>query len=157
VVVALVIHLMLLIYFGSHFIKLPVAEPQEWVSQPVNMSEIQTEFEEDAEEPAEEIFEKPEIDGELIDSTEDAQFDLKDAEIDFDTQIEDPLLPEVKIEQPALIGEEDSDIPSRWLEMIPMPKFPRLGKLKIFFPRPPMARLSSMTEVRSRMLLIRTR
>ena len=45
VVVALVIHLMLLIYFGSHFIKLPVAEPQEWVSKPVNMSEIQTELE----------------------------------------------------------------------------------------------------------------
>ena len=69
VVVALVIHLMLLIYFGNHFIKLPVAEPQEWVSQPVNMSEIDTEYEEDAEEPADEIFEKPEIDGVLIDST----------------------------------------------------------------------------------------
>jgi len=134
VVVALVIHLMLLIYFGSHFIKLPVAEPQEWVSQPVNMSEIQTEFEEDAEEPAEEIFEKPEIDGELIDSTEDAQFDLKDTEIDFDTQIEDPLLPEVKIEQPALIGEEDGNIPEPVVGNDSNAEIPEAGKIENLFP-----------------------
>ncbi|MDB2429863.1 AI-2E family transporter [Akkermansiaceae bacterium] len=134
VVVALVIHLMLLIYFGSHFIKLPVAEPQEWVSKPVNMSEIQTELEEDAEEPVEEAFEKPEIDGELIDSTEDAQFDLKDAEIDFDTQIEDPLLPEVKIEQPALIGEEDSDIPEPVVGNDSNAEIPEAGKIENLFP-----------------------
>ena len=65
VVMALVAHVALLIWGGNHFIKLPETEPQEWVSQPVSLSEIQTEVDEEAEEPTEEIFEKPEIDPQL--------------------------------------------------------------------------------------------
>ena len=134
VVAALVVHLALLVYFGSHFIKLQDVEPREWVSQPVTLSEIQTEVQEDAEEPVEEIFEKPEIDGELVDSVEDAIADLKDAEIDFNTEIEDPLLPEVKIEQPALIGEEEGTLPEPVVGNDTNPVIPEAGRIENLFP-----------------------
>jgi len=134
VVIALVVHVALLIWGGNHLIKLPMSEPQEWVSQPVSLSEIQTEVEEDAEEPTEEIFEKPEIDGELVDSVEDAISDLKDAEIDFNTEIEDPLLPEVQIEQPALIGEEEGTLPEPVVGNDSNTDIPEAGKIENLFP-----------------------
>ena len=134
VVIALIVHLMLLIYLGETNIKYPASEPQEWVSQPVSLSEIQTEMEEDAEEPVEEIFEKPEIDGELVDSVEDAIADLKDAEIDFDTEIEDPLFPEVKIEQPALIGDEEGTLPEPVVGNDSNAEIPEAGKIENLFP-----------------------
>ncbi|MDA7882355.1 OmpA family protein [Akkermansiaceae bacterium] len=134
VVIALVVHLALLIYLGGRMIKFPTSEPHEWVSRPVSLSEIQTEVDEEAEEPAEEIFEKPEIDGELVDSVEDAIADLKDAEIDFNTEIEDPLLPEVKIEQPALIGDEEGTLPEPVVGNDTDPVIPEAGRIENLFP-----------------------
>lgn len=109
VVLALLVHVAVLILWGSHVIKLEMNEPKEWVSEPIRLAENNHEQVMMSEPPPEEEVERSEIDGELIANVEDVLPELRNTPIDI-SPLEDTALPEMKIEKPTLKGEEDGGI-----------------------------------------------
>ncbi len=134
VVLALLIHVGALIAASSTFYRAEISEPQEWESQPIRVTSVETEVEELAEVPLEDELERPVDDSELIDSTEDAIAELQNTEIDIDTQIEEAVLPELKIEKPKLVGLEDGELLKPVIGAEVNPDIPDPGQMKIDFP-----------------------
>jgi OmpA-OmpF porin, OOP family len=134
VVLALAIHVGALIAASSTFYKAEISEPQEWESQPMRVTNVETEPEPIAEAPPEEELERPIDDSELIDNTEDAIAELQNTEIDIDTQIEEAALPEMKIEKPKLTGVEEGELLKPVIGADVNPDIPDPGQMKIDFP-----------------------
>ncbi|YCM45575.1 OmpA family protein [Verrucomicrobiaceae bacterium 227] len=134
VILALIVHVFLIVFAGQHFIRLEIAEPRELVTEPIRLTTVETEIETPAEEPPEEELEQPVIDTELVDSVEDAIAELQNTEIDIDTQIEDVELPEMKIEKPALVGDEDGELLTPTIGPDVNPDIPEPGRIKLDFP-----------------------
>lgn len=134
VILALLIHVGALVAAGNTFYSSEISEPEEWVSQPMRVTNIETEPEPVAEAPPEAELERPIDDSELIDDTEDAIAELQNTEIDIDTQIEEAALPEMKIEKPKLMGEEEGELLKPVIGADVNPDIPDPGKMKIDFP-----------------------
>lgn len=134
VVLALAIHVAALIAASSTFYRAELSEPQEWESQVIRVTSVETEQEDLAEAPPEEELERPVDDSELFDDTEDAIAELQNIEIDIDTQIEEATLPEVKIEKPALVGEEEGELLKPVIGSEVHADLPDIGQMKIDFP-----------------------
>lgn len=134
VVLALLAHVAALIAASSTFYRSEISEPEEWVSQPMRVTSIETKPEPIAVAPPEEELERPVDDSELIDNTEDAIAELQNTEIDIDTQIEEAALPEMKIEKPELIGKEEGDLIKPVIGPEVNPEIPDPGQMKIDFP-----------------------
>lgn len=133
VVLALLAHVVFLIWGGSHFINLEITEPKEWVSEPVRLISVDTKSEIISELLPEEEIERPDTEGELIADVEDVLPELKDIPIDI-SPLEDAALPEIKIEKPALKGDEDGDIPKPTVGLDIATDVPELGKVPDLFP-----------------------
>lgn len=133
VVLALLAHVAFLIWGGSHFIQLEIAESREWVSEPIRLAETREEPEIFSKPPAEEELERPEVDGELVANVEDVLPDLNDIPIDI-SPLEDEALPEMKIEKPALKGEEDGDLLKPTVGVDASADVPDLGQVPNLFP-----------------------
>ncbi len=135
VILALSIHVAALILAGNTLYRAEIAEPQEWVSQPVRLTSVETETEPISEAPPEDELLRPEDDSDLIDDTEDAIAELQNIEIDIDTQIEEAALPEMKIEKPKLAGTAEGDLINKPIVGPDVnPDIPDPGKFKIDFP-----------------------
>ena len=124
VILALIIHVVALVRAGNTFYESEVSEATGWVSQPVRLNMAETEIEEIAEIPPEEELERPIDDSELADDPEAAIAELRDIDIDINTEVEEVSFPEMRIEKPILAGtrigdllkptvgdQKDSDIP----------------------------------------------
>lgn len=135
VILALLIHVAALIAASSTFYRAEISEPQEWTSQPVRLTSVESEPEPISEPPPEEELERPVDDSDLIDDTEDAIAELQNIEIDIDTQIEEAELPEMTIEKPVLAGDDEGDLLSKPIVGPEVnPDIPDPGKFKIDFP-----------------------
>ncbi|MGJ8696461.1 MAG: OmpA family protein [Verrucomicrobiaceae bacterium] len=133
VVVALLAHVAFIIGPGSRLIELDITEPTEWVSDPVRLTAVDSEPEIISEPPPEEEIERPDTEGELIADIEDVLPELKDVEIDI-SPLEDDALPEMKIEKPALKGEEDGDLLKPTVGVDTAAEVPELGTVANLFP-----------------------
>lgn len=133
VVLALLAHVAFLVWGGSHFIQLEIAEPKEWVSEPIRLTANTDDPEIISEIPPEEVIERPETDGELVADVEDALPELRDIPIDI-SPLEDEVLPGVKIEKPALKGEEDGDLLKPTVGLNVAADDSELGQIPILFP-----------------------
>ena len=134
VVLALLIHVAALIAASSTFYQTEISEPEEWTSQPMRVTTVETEPEPISEAPPEEELERPVDDSELIDDTEDAIAELQNTEIDIDTQIAEALLPEMRIEKPKLMGREEGALLKPVISADVNPDIPDPGQIKIDFP-----------------------
>jgi len=135
VILALIVHVFLIVFAGQHFIRVEFTEPREIVSESVRLTTVETEIEAPpVEAPPEEDLEHPVIDTELVDSVEDAIAELQNIEIDIDTQIEEAALPEMKIEKPALVGDEEEDLLKPTIGPDVTPEIPEPGKIQLDFP-----------------------
>ena len=109
VVLALLLHVVFLIWGGSQLIKFDITEPKEWVSEPVRLKTVENEREMISEPPPAEEIERPDTEGELIADVQDVLPELRDISIDI-SPLEEPALPAMKIEKPMVKGEDDGDI-----------------------------------------------
>jgi OOP family OmpA-OmpF porin len=136
VILALIVHVFLIVFAGQHFIRVEFTEPRELVTETIRLTTVETEIETPpAEAPAEEeLLEQPPIDTELVASVEDAITELQNIEIDIDTQIEDAALPEMKIEKPALVGDEEGELLKPTIGPDVNPEIPEPGRIKLDFP-----------------------
>ena len=134
VILALVAHVAFIVLAGNHLIRVEIAEPKEWVSDPIRLTTVETETEAPAETLPEEELEQPEIDTELVDSVEDAIAELQNTEIDIDTQIDEAALPEMKIERPDLLGSDDGELLKPTIGDNVNPEIPEPGQIKLDFP-----------------------
>lgn len=134
VILALIVHVFLIVFAGQHFIRVEFTEPRELVTKPIRLTTVESEIETPAEAPPEEELEQPPIDTELVDSVEDAIAELQNTEIDIDTQIEDAALPEMKIEKPALVGDEEGVLLEPTIGPDVNPEIPEPGRIKLDFP-----------------------
>lgn len=133
VVLALLAHVAFLIWGGSHFINLEITEPKEWVSEPVRLTSVDSAPEIISEPLPEEEIERPDTEGELIADVEDVLRELTDIPIDI-SPLEDAALPEMKIEKPALKGEEDGDLLKPTVGVDVATDVPELGQVPNLFP-----------------------
>ncbi len=134
VILALLIHVGALIVASSTFYQTEIAEPQEWESQAMRVTSVETKPEPPAEAPPEEELERPTDDSELIDDTEDAIAELQNTDIDIDTQIAEAALPDMKIEKPKLMGAEEGELLKPVIGAEVNPDIPDLGMMEIDFP-----------------------
>ena len=109
VVLALLLHVVFLIWGGSQLIKFDITEPKEWVSEPVRLKTVENEQEMISEPPPAEEIERPDTEGELIADVQDVLPELRDISIDI-SPLEEAALPAMKIEKPMVKGEDDGDI-----------------------------------------------
>ncbi|MDB4377960.1 OmpA family protein [Akkermansiaceae bacterium] len=133
VVIALLLHVAFLVWGGSYLIKFEMTEPKEWVSEPVRLTTVDTAPEIISEPPPEEEIERPDTEGELIADVEDVLPELQDIPIDI-SPLGDVALPEMKIEKPALKGEEDGDLLKPTVGVDVAADVPELGKVANLFP-----------------------
>ncbi|MDB4353957.1 OmpA family protein [Akkermansiaceae bacterium] len=134
VVLALLLHVVFLVWGGSHLIKFDITEPDEWVSDPVRLeTQMQKDQELISEPPPEEEIERPDTEGELVADVEDVLPELQDVEIDI-SPLDEVALPEMKIEKPALKGEEDGDILKPTVGVDVSANVPELGTVENLFP-----------------------
>jgi outer membrane protein OmpA-like peptidoglycan-associated protein len=131
-VLALAAHVAFFIWGGSKLIELEFAEPKEWVSEPVRLSAVDTAPEVISEPPPEEVLERPETDGELISEVDDILPELRDTPIEI-SPLEDDALPEMKIEKPALLGEDDGDLLKPVVGVDDAVDVPGLGDVPLLF------------------------
>ena len=135
VILALIVHVFLIVFAGQHFIRVEFTEPRELKTEPIRLTTVERENEIlPAEAPPEEELELPPIDTELVDSVEDAIAELQNTEIDIDTQIEEVELPEMKIEKPALVGDEEGELLKPTIGPDVNPEIPEPGRIKLDFP-----------------------
>lgn len=134
VVLALLVHVVFIFAAGNHLVKLDVAEPTEWTSEPITLTDIESDFVEPTEAPAEEVIERPIDQEELVDSTEDALADLQEVNLEMETQLEEAELPEIEIERPKLKGDEAGLLLKPVLGDNVNPDIPEPGQVKIDFP-----------------------
>lgn len=135
VILALIVHVFLIVFAGQHFIRVEFTEPRELVTETIRLTTVETEIEAPpVEAPPEEDLEQPVIDTELVDSVEDAIAELQNTEIDIDTQIEEAELPEMKIEKPALVGDDEGELLKPTIGPDVNPEIPEPGRIKLDFP-----------------------
>ena len=138
VILALWIHVAFLVVAGNTFYRADVDEnsevPEEWVSKRMKVQSVEVVQVNDAEVPPAEELERPEVEQDFIDDTEEAIAELQNINIDIDTQIAEADLPEMKIERPALAGTEDGVLLNPVIGPDAKPDIPDPGKMKIDFP-----------------------
>lgn len=133
VILALMAHVFLIVRAGQHFIKIDLTTPKEWGSERIELTSVETDVVAPAEKPEEELT-LPEIDIDLVDSVEDAIAELQNIEINVDTSIQDAELPEMKIAQPELKGDEEGELLQPSIGANVNPDLPEPGKIQIDFP-----------------------
>jgi outer membrane protein OmpA-like peptidoglycan-associated protein len=134
VILALSLHLAALVLAGNTFYRTEIAEPAEWVSEPIRLVLSENESEEVAEKPPEDELERPIDDSDLADDPEAAITELRDLDIDLSTDLEELSLPEMRIEKPTLAGATDGDELRPTIGPNVNPEIPDPGKVEIDFP-----------------------
>ncbi len=128
VVLALAIHVGLLIFLGGQNYHPSVRVVEETYTGPMRL-EVMEEDERDlvAEEPPEEVVEKPE-------DVNEALMELENLDVDVASTIEEAEVPKLKIEKPKLAGAEDGDLEQLVVGSGGSPEIPDPGKVAIDFP-----------------------
>jgi len=133
VVLALVIHVGFFIWMSGTLVTVDITKTEEWVSEPVRLEAVDTEVEPIAEAPPEEEIARPEDDGELIESIEDALPELSETEIDISPLVEEAL-PDLKFEKPVLAGSDEGDLLRPTIGPSVATKTPEPGQIDDLFP-----------------------
>lgn len=107
VVIALVFHLALLIWGVNKVLTFEFTKAEEWVSEPMNLQQIEVSPEDIAEAAPTAEEQQPDEGSELLEEIEDILPEMKNVEIDISADIVEPELPNMKLETPALSGDEE--------------------------------------------------
>lgn len=134
VVVALIFHLVLLIWGVNKVLTFEFTKSQEWVTGPVPLQEITVSPEDIAETFPPSEDQQPDEGSELIEEIDDILPEMRNVEIDISTDIVEPELPDMKLETPALSGAEESVViePVKGPEV--NPETMELGQVDNLFP-----------------------
>ena len=132
-VVALLVHVAFLIWGNGKVMVFEFAEPEEWVSEPVRLQEVEIAPEELPEALPEEA-ERPDEGSELLEEIEELLPEMQNVEIDISTEVEEAALPEMKLETPLLSGQEEGSLAEPVHGPEVNQKVPEIGQVENLFP-----------------------